>query len=258
MTGRLQDQVVVVVGGAGLLGRQFCLAAAEAGATVVVADRDIAQANALAAELAGLGHKASASALDITDAGGIDATIAEVAGKHGTIAAVVNTAYPRGPNYGRRLEDVAYADFCRSVDLHLGGYFLVAQRFALHFRAQGSGGSIVNLGSIYGSMNPRHEVYAGTPMTMPVEYAAIKSAIIQMTRYFAHYFKADGIRANVLSPGGISDRQPESFIKAYSSFCGRKGMLDPRDVSGALVFLLSDESRFITGQNLVVDDGFSL
>jgi len=91
-----------------------------------------------------------------------------------------------------------------------------------------------------------------------VEYAAIKSSVIHLTRYFAQYFKRDGIRCNSLSPGGILDKQPESFLESYKSFCGTKGMLDSQDVIGTLLFLLSDASKYITGQNLVIDDGFSL
>jgi len=107
-------------------------------------------------------------------------------------------------------------------------------------------------------MAPRFEVYADTPMTMPVEYAAIKSSIIHLTRYFAQYFKGCGIRCNAISPGGILDRQPESFLEAYKSHCAEKGMLDAGDMCGPLIFLLSDDAKFINGQNLIVDDGFSL
>ena len=107
-------------------------------------------------------------------------------------------------------------------------------------------------------MTPRFEVYDGTAMTMPVEYSAIKAGVVQLTRYFAQYFKGSGIRVNCISPGGILDNQPESFLTAYNSHCASKGMLVPQDVLGALLFLLSDESRFMTGQNIVVDDGYSL
>jgi NAD(P)-dependent dehydrogenase (short-subunit alcohol dehydrogenase family) len=183
--------------------------------------------------------------------------IAVVHATYGRIDAVVNNAYPRNKSWGKKLEDVAYDDFCENVGLHLGGYFLVAQKFALYFRANG-GGNIVNMASIYGTQTPRFELYAGTEMTMPVEYAAIKSAVIQLTQYFAQYFKADAIRCNSLSPGGIRDHQPQVFLKKYGSYCGTKGMLDPGDIVGALIFLLSDSSRYMNGQNLIVDDGFCL
>lgn len=254
---RLVGKVVVITGGAGLLGRRFASAVASAGAVAVVADRDLAAAGSSAGELVGRGLKAEGVALDITSQASLETMIADLHARHGRIDAVVNTAYPRNAHYGRRLEEVTYEDFCDNVGLHLGGYFLVAQRFALYFREHG-GGNIVNLSSIYGTMVPRFEVYAGTPMTMPVEYAAIKSAVIQFTRYFAQYFKSDGVRVNALSPGGILDRQPQSFLDRYNAHCGSKGMLEVDDLDGSLLFLLSDESRYVTGQNLIVDDGYSL
>lgn len=253
----LQDKIVVITGGAGLLGRQFCQGVAAAGALVVVADRDAEAAARVAADVMATGCNAQSSEVDITSRDSVDTLITALRTRHGRIDAVVNNAYPRNRNYGRRIEDVSYVDFCDNLGLHLGGYFLVAQRFALCFREQGHG-NIVNLASIYGTMAPRFELYADTPMTMPVEYAAIKSAIIQLTRYFAQYFKADGIRANALSPGGILDGQPQAFLDRYNTHCGVKGMLEAQDVVGSLVYLLSDASKHVTGQNLVVDDGFAL
>jgi len=254
----LNDKVVVITGGAGFLGRRFCAAVAEHGGTIIVADIDIQAATDVANQISAA-HScgAEALALDITSQDSVDSLIATLMDRYGRIDAVVNNAYPRNRNYGRKLEDVVYADFCENVGLHLGGYFLVAQRFALHFRKQGSG-NIVNIASIYGTMTPRFDIYAGTEMTMPVEYAAIKSGVIQLTRYFAQYFKADGVRVNTLSPGGILENQPQEFLDRYKRHCGKKGMLDGEDVTGALLFLLSESSRYITGQNFIIDDGFSL
>lgn len=253
----LKGKIIVVTGGAGLLGRCFCTAIAQQGGVVVVADRDHDSAVRVVEEIVAVGGYAEAVSLDITDTASVDTIIKKLHSSHGRIDAVVNNAYPRNRNYGRKLEDVTYEDFCENVGLHLGGYFLVAQRFALYFRDQGYG-NIVNLASIYGTMAPRFEVYAGTTMTMPVEYAAIKSAIIQLTRYFAQSFKADGVRVNTLSPGGILDGQAEAFLERYGAHCGVKGMLEPADIVGSLVFLLSDASEYVTGQNLIVDNGFSL
>lgn len=239
------------------MGRSFVRSVAEHGGVAIVADLDVASAGRVAAETAAAGGRAESEILDITSATSIDALIARLRERHGRVDGVVNSAYPRNRHYGRKLEVVTYEDFCENTNLHLGGYFLVSQRFGLCFRAQGSG-NIVNMSSIYGAMPPRFEVYAGTAMTMPVEYAAIKSAVIQLTRYFAQYFKGTGVRVNCLSPGGILDKQPDSFLREYNAHCNGKGMLEPGDVADVLVFLLSDASKFITGQNIIVDDGYSL
>lgn len=255
----LNDKVVVVTGGAGALGRVFVTEIANRGGTAIVADvnLDAARQVADAWPAQSAGGSVVAAELDITSKDSVCALIGSLQARFGRIDAVVNNAYPRNKNYGRRLEEVSYEDFCANVDSHLGGYFLVAQQFCLAFKAQGHG-NLINMSSIYGSMAPRFEVYEGTPMTMPVEYAAIKSAVVHLTRYFAQYFKGNGIRVNCLSPGGILANQPADFLAAYNAHCASKGMLAPEDVVGALLFLLSDESRYMTGQNLFVDDGFSI
>jgi NAD(P)-dependent dehydrogenase (short-subunit alcohol dehydrogenase family) len=258
MSGLLADKIIVVTGGAGLLGRTFSAAIAREGGTAVVADRDIEGARRIAEEIE-LVHpgRAHAKAIDITDADSLRNLIGELQADHGTIDAVVNNAYPRNERYGRRMEDVTYADFCDNVGMHLGGYFLVAQQFAAHFRSQGRG-NIINMASIYGVIAPRFEIYAGTTMTMPVEYAAIKAGVLHLTRYFAQYLKGTGTRVNAISPGGILDGQPAPFLERYRERCADKGMLDKSDIVGTLLFLLSDMSAVVNGQNLVVDDGFSL
>lgn len=253
----LNKKIIVVTGGAGLLGRNFCSVIAEQGGTAIIAELDTESAEVVAEKIQANGGKAEVSVLDITDSVSVDNLISSIHERHGRIDAVVNNAYPRNKNYGKRLEDVTYEDFCENMSMHLGGYFLVAQKFALYFRAH-NGGNIVNMASIYGTIAPKFEIYADTPMTVPVEYSAIKSAIIQLTRYFAKYFKEDGVRCNSLSPGGILDNQPDVFLEKYNSHCGIKGMLDPQDIAGALVFLLSDASQHINGQNMIVDGGFSI
>jgi NAD(P)-dependent dehydrogenase (short-subunit alcohol dehydrogenase family) len=254
----LSEKIIVISGGAGLLGRRFCEAVAANGGTAVVADVKLEAAQQVALEI-GARHndRARAAVLDITHKDSILTLIADIRKTYGRIDALVNNAYPRNANYGRKLEDVTYADFCENIGLHVGGYFLAAQQFAAVFREQGHG-NIVNISSIYGSVAPRFELYAGTTMTMPVEYAAIKAAVNHLTRYMAAYFKGTGIRVNCLSPGGIADRQPQTFLEAYREQCSSKGMLDPDDMLGALIFLLSDASHYVNGQNLLVDDGFAL
>lgn len=254
----LKQKVIVVTGGAGLLGRQFCMSIASNGGIAVIADRDAESAESAANDVLNkYPGCALAELLDITDKNSVLQLIDRLKVRFGRIDAVVNNAYPRNRHYGRKLEEVTYEDFCENVGLHLGGYFLVAQQFGLLFKEQG-GGNIINMASIYGVMAPRFEIYKDTSMTMPIEYAAIKSGVIQLSKYFAKYFLASGVRVNSLSPGGILDKQSASFLKAYNANCGLKGMLSSDDVIGSLVFLLSDSSKYITGQNFIVDDGFSL
>ena len=255
MSELVRDKVVIVTGGAGLLGRTFCQAIADNGGIAVVAEYDIAIAEKLCTSL----ENASIvpAQVNITDKNSIKALIATISEKYGRIDALVNSAYPRNKNYGKHFFDVAYSDFCENVGMNLGGYFLTSQQFAAYFEKQGYG-NIINLASIYGVIAPRFEIYDNTPMTMPVEYAAIKSGLIHLTKYMAKYFKGKNIRVNTISLGGIEDKQPEPFLKAYKEFCLNKGMLNAKDISGTVLYLLSDLSEFVNGQNIVVDDGFTL
>jgi len=255
MSELVRDKVVIVTGGAGLLGRTFCQAIADNGGIAVVAEYDIAIAEKLCTSL----ENASIvpAQVNITDKNSIKALITTISEKYGRIDALVNSAYPRNKNYGKHFFEVAYSDFCENVGMNLGGYFLTSQQFATYFEKQGYG-NIINLASIYGVIAPRFEIYDNTPMTMPVEYAAIKSGLIHLTKYMAKYFKGKNIRVNTISLGGIEDKQPEPFLKAYKEFCLNKGMLNAKDISGTVLYLLSDLSEFVNGQNIVVDDGFTL
>ncbi|EPE01257.1 oxidoreductase [Capnocytophaga sp. oral taxon 336] len=255
MSELVKDKIVVVTGGAGLLGKTFCQAIADNGGLAVVAEYDIAIAEKLCASL----KNASIvpAEVDITNKISVETLITTISKKYGKIDALVNSAYPRNKNYGKHFFEVTYNDFCENLGMNLGGYFLTSQQFATYFEKQGYG-NIINLASIYGVIAPRFEIYDNTPMTMPVEYAAIKSGLIHLTKYMAKYFKGKNIRVNTISLGGIEDKQPESFLKAYKEFCLNKGMLNAKDIAGTVLYLLSDLSEFVNGQNVVVDDGFTL
>ena len=195
---------------------------------------------------------------DITNAIEIQHLIDLVSDKFGRIDALVNNAYPRNKNYGKIFEEVEFADFCENVNLHVGGYFLITQQVAKAMIKQ-KHGNIINMASIYGFAAPRFEIYAGTKMTVPVEYAVVKGAIINLTKYLASYLGRYNIRVNSISPGGIYDNQPDEFTKAYSEkvVLGNR-MANVNDLVDVLVFLLSDGSTYITGQNMIVDGGWSL
>lgn len=251
----IKDKIVVVTGGAGLLGKEFCQAIASNGGFAIMAEYDITIAEKTCNSLDN--KNIIPAQIDITNKTSIEVLINSLSTQYGRIDALVNSAYPRNKNYGKHFFEVEYDDFCENIGMNLGGYFLTSQLFAKYFEKQGYG-NIINLASIYGVIAPHFEIYNNTPMTMPVEYAAIKSGLIHLTKYMAKYFKGKNIRVNTISLGGIEDHQPESFLKAYKEFCLNKGMLNAKDVSGTVLYLLSDLSEFVNGQNIVVDDGFTL
>lgn len=255
----LKDKVVIVTGGAGLIGQEFVKAVIEQQGIAIIADINEQVSTQVQAQLSKELGSSSIDflRLDITSKESITAMIDILHDRYGRIDALVNNAYPRNKNYGRHFFDVEYNDFCENLNLNLGGYFLASQQLAQYFQKQGYG-NIVNISSIYGIIAPKFEIYDKTSMTMPVEYAAIKSAIIHLTKYMAKYLKGMNIRVNTLSPGGIFDNQPEAFLKAYQAQCLSKGMLDKSDLRGTLAYLLSDMSAYVNGQNIIVDDGYTL
>ncbi len=236
----LKDKVIVVIGSNGLLGKEFSKAIKESSGIVVKSDISNSEFNC-----------------DITKKEDVKNLIKYVYKKYGNIDAVVNAAYPKNKNFGKKFEEVEYEDFCENVNLHLGGFFLVSQQFAEFFKIQGKG-NIVNIASIYGVIPPRFEIYEGTDMTVPIEYNVAKHGIVSMTKYIAKYYKGYNIRVNCISPGGILNNQPKKFIDRYNQYGLNKGMLDKSDINGTLIFLLSDMSKHINGQNIIVDDGWSL
>lgn len=241
----LQNKVIVVVGGSGLIGSEIVKNLLEHGCKAVVADVKKNQ-QTLEADFIELDICSSASVLNL---------INSVASKYSKIDALVNCSYPRNQNWGRKFEQVTSSDFNDNVSMHLGGYFLISQQFALFFKKQGFG-NIINFSSIYGHVAPRFDIYEGTDMTVPVEYSVIKAGIEHLTRYMVKYFKGAGIRFNTLSPGGIFDNQAPSFLEKYQKYACNKGMLSKQDIIGAVLFLISDLSLYVNGQNITVDDGW--
>ena len=255
----LNERVVIIVGGAGLLGQAFAAGLLSHGATVVLADVDFQRCKTVCSRIGDefAGASLLAEVVDITEKTSLQSLIQRVATRYGKIDAVVNNAYPRNKNYGRRLEHVEYADFCENINMHLGGYFLSSQQFAEYFAKQ-EYGHVINISSIYGVVPPKFEIYDGTPTTMPVEYAAIKAAILHLSLYFMRYYKGTAVRFNCISPGGVRDSQQPAFIEAYGRHSQSKGMLVPSDLAGTLVYLVSDLSSYVNGQNIIVDDGWTV
>lgn len=252
----LKDQKVVIFGGTGLIGKELVKAVLLNGAEVIVATRSAEQSNNNWLDKR-LHPNLAMATLDVTDSVSVDNFFLNLKNDHGEVDAIVNCTLPIASGYGATLEEIIFQDFCENVVAHLGAAFLLCQKAAIYFTKKG-GGNIINFASIYGFLPPRFEIYENSRMTKEVEYVVCKSAIIQLSKYLAKYLKGRNIRVNCLSPGGVRDDHSEEFMSKYASHCMSKGMLNSTDVTGTVLFLLSDQSKFITGQNIVVDDGFSL
>jgi NAD(P)-dependent dehydrogenase (short-subunit alcohol dehydrogenase family) len=239
----VKDKVIVVTGGKGLLGSKIVDHLRFEGASVVSADI--------------LPGGQDDILLDITDETSVADALDNLVAKFGKIDAWVNNAYPRTADWGASLEEVTFSSWRENVDMHLNGYFLCCRSVLERMKTQGFG-SVINMSSIYGLVAPDFSIYEGTSMTMPVAYSAIKGGVNTLTRYLAAYYGPYGIRINCISPGGIFDNQPETFVDKYTSKVPLRRMGNPDDVVSAVHFLVSDASGYITGHNLLVDGGWSI
>jgi len=244
-------KIAVVTGGAGLIGKEIVKALAASGATVYVADNDTVKMKKLFSS-----RSIKFVYLDITSEDSIIEAFATVKKQAKRIDILVNSAYPRTKDWGKKFEDAPFESWKVNLDSQLGGYFLCCREAASYMKRQG-GGSIINIGSTYGVVAPDFCIYEGTQMTLPAAYSAIKGGLITFTKYLATYYGKDKVRANVVSPGGIFDHQPKSFVKKYSKKVPLGRMGEPCEIAGAVVFLASDASRYVTGHNLMVDGGWT-
>jgi len=263
----LTGRVAVVTGGAGLLGVEFCRTLAEAGAAVLVADIDEAAARRTAGRLEKEGHTALGSKLDVTRLASSRQLVTLAMKEFGHIDVLVNSA-ALDPKFDSRhagggpagaFEDFPLKIWKQALDVNLTGMFLVCQAVVKPMLAQG-GGVIVNVSSMYGLVGPDQRLYQqeGQPARFkPVYYSASKAGVLGLTSYLATYYSGKNIRANALTPGGIFNGHDEVFLKAYAarSVLGRMARKD--EMNGALLFLASDASSYMTGANLVVDGGWT-
>lgn len=240
----LKGKVIIVTGANGLLGRAFVNDLKSKGAKVIsadiVLDNDIDQ---------------STLKLDVTSETSIQKGLEWILRQYGKIDGLVNNAYPRTKDWGIKYEDIPYVSWEKNVSMQMNSIHLVTQKFIPELIK--SKGSVVNISSIYGIVGPSIEVYDNTNMTMPAAYSAIKGGLINYTKYISTYFGSQGVRANVVSPGGILDGQPDSFVAKYKELTPLKRMGKPEDIAPSVSFLLSDEALYITGQNIIVDGGWT-
>lgn len=253
----LSGKNIVVTGGCGLIGKEICRAVGDFDGNVIVADIDSTTGESFAEGLSANGKKAVYRQLDINSEVSCTAFINSVCNEFGCIHGLVNNAYPRNKSYGKIYEDVDFQSWRENIDIHLNGYFNITHKISRVMQNQKEG-NIINMCSIYGLVGPDFSIYEGTKMTNPVEYAAIKGGLINLTRYLASYLGKDNIRVNSISPGGILDKQDENFIGKYISRTPLGRMGEPEDIAGGVVYLLSDLSSFVTGHNLIIDGGWTI
>lgn len=256
MKNLLENKTILIAGASGLLGSRLVASTLKQGANVIAADINIEKLEALLSELNININQPSLKIIsfDITK----EESVKEVFSSNSSINGAVNATYPRNATYGTHFFDVTLDSFNENLSLHLGSSFLFTQQCAMYFEKCKLPFSLVNISSVYGIIAPDFSIYENTSMTMPVEYAAIKSALLHLNKYTVKYVNNSNFRINSVSPGGIFDYQPETFLQSYKEKTHGAGMLEVQSVIGSILFFLSDQSRYIVGQNLIIDDGFSL
>ncbi|MBM4171018.1 MAG: SDR family oxidoreductase [Ignavibacteria bacterium] len=260
----LENKTAIVTGALGLLGKEHCKALYEAGANVVVTDLDEQECIKFADSL---GINSIGCKLDVTDSENIKHVKKTVLNKFERIDILVNNAAindmfenPKAALELSKFENYPLELWQKSIDVNLTGVFLCSQIFGTLMAKQKSG-SIINIASTYGITAPDQSLYKNEKEEQtffkPPAYSATKGAVIMFTKYLASYWGKEGVRVNSLSPGGIENNQDEFFIQKYSSKTPLGRMAQPTDYKGALIFLASDASSYMTGANLVVDGGWT-
>lgn len=251
---KLNGRVALVSGGAGIYGSHITRALAEAGADVVVASRNVKRGEEFALELQVEKLSVVASYLDLSSGDSILALREWIVSRFGRIDILFNNAVARA---GGDLGTVTEKEWESAMKVNSTGLFLACKIFGEQMIKQRSG-VIVNVASIYGVVGPDFNIYEGTGMTNPANYAFAKGGMINFTRYLASFYAPFGIRVNALSPGGFaSGDQPEEFVRRYSEKTPLGRMATDDDIKGAAVYLASDASAYVTGQNIVVDGGWT-
>jgi len=261
----LDGHTVIITGGAGLLGKEYAVKLAKAGASVVVADRDGPGARETAERVPG--GTACSLELDVTDPLSVQAAVKETVRRFGRIDGLVNNAAldpkfdaEHSGRHSTAFEDYPLDSWNRELNVNITGMFLCTQAAGIRMLEQGKG-SIVNISSTYGLVAPDQRLYEreenAVPDYKPVTYSVTKSAVSGLTKYLAAYWGGKGIRVNTLSPGGVYNNHDEEFVRRYSLRTPLGRMARPEELSGALIFLLSDASSYMTGANLIVDGGWT-
>ena len=265
----LAGKVAVVTGGAGLLGTEFCRTLAETGAAVVVVDLHESSTQKVAGDLSKSGYQALSAPTDITDPDAVRNMVADTLSTFGRLDILVNSAaldpkfdpdaLAKGITPGK-FEDYPLDQWNSAMNVNLTGMFLVTQACVHPMLEQGKKGSIINICSTYGLNGPDQRIYIKDGKRLaykPVYYTVSKAGVMGFTKYLAAYYAETRIRVNALTPGGVFNNHDEAFVKNYSAKTILGRMADKDEMNGALLFLASEASSYMTGNNVVVDGGWT-
>tara|TARA_B100000795_G_scaffold248729_1_gene215743 strand:+ start:339 stop:1091 length:753 start_codon:yes stop_codon:yes gene_type:complete len=250
----MKNKNIIIVGGCGQLGANFVKYLAELNYKIIIADNDTLKGNKLV-----MFNKENIKFIkcNVNKDKEIDNLIKYSKKLLKSIDAVIYVAYPRSKGWGTHFESLKRKHLNEDLNNNIGSSIIFSQKIIKFFLKQ-KYGNLIHFSSIQGIAAPKFDHYEGTKMISPIEYAAIKSGIILITKYLAKLYRKKNIRVNCISPGGIFNNQNVKFLRKYKKTCGTKGMLDPKDLNSTVKYLLSDDSKFINGQNIVIDDSWSL
>jgi NAD(P)-dependent dehydrogenase (short-subunit alcohol dehydrogenase family) len=258
---RLDGQVAIVTGAAGLLGVQHAIALSDFGAHIVLTDLKVESCQHTASQLAEHGGvQAMAWQCDVTQRTSWQALLERVMAHFGQVDILVNnaafTTESRSAHYDAPFPDFPLEDWQQILAVNLTGTFLGCQVIGSQMLAQRSG-SIINMASLYGVVSPNHRMYPETGIHQPVAYSVSKAGVIALTRYLATLWAEQGVRVNCITPGGVYNQHPDVFAGRYASLSPMGRMAHSDEMRGALIYLASPASAYCTGHNLIVDGGWT-
>lgn len=255
----VSDKVVILTGASGLLGTEFAKGLSEAGASVVLVDKNYSRCKELAAVLRKeYGVKTLPLKVDVTNKESVRKMVRKTLRRFSKIDALVNNAAFQESKKDRltSLEKFPLKSWNRAISVNMTGVLFCCQEVGKIMKKQNCG-TIVNIGSIYGLVAADQRIYGKSGVNSSVVYASTKASLVNFTRYLASYWHNTGIRVNTLSLGGVQNNQDQDFIKNYSHKTMLGRMARKEEYTGALLFLISDASSYMTGSNLIVDGGWT-
>ena len=255
----LSGRTIIITGAAGNLGSQYAEGLAQVGANLVLADIDQKSCKKIGERIEkSCNVKTLSVKLDLNDKSSIKNMVSKTVKKFSRIDVLINNAAYQGTNKTRKMkfENLPLSEWNKAVSVNLTGIFLTCQEVGTIMKKQ-KNGNIINISSTYGLVAPDQRIYGKSGQNAAAFYSATKAAVVNLSRYLASYWNRTGIRVNTLSPGGVERKQAANFIKLYSEKTMLGRMAKNNEYVGAIIFLSSDASSYMTGSNLIVDGGWT-